>query len=78
MKRNEMIYETARFFMDNQKPVHIKFHDGKWLNGIIISVNQDFKDRLVIQEEKFGEMLIFFERIQDDGITERMGVDKNG
>ena len=39
MERNEMIYETARYFKDNSKSVHIKLIDGKWLNGIITSVN---------------------------------------
>lgn len=66
-----MIYETIKFFKDSNKAIHIKLVDGKWLNGIVTSINEDFKDRFCLLEEKYGEMLIFFERIIDDGITER-------
>jgi len=74
MKRNEILYETAKFFKDNSKSVHITLKSNQWLNGIIISINEDFKDRLVLVEEKFGEMLIMFERIKDDGIEPRREV----
>ncbi len=70
-KRNEIIYEILKFFKENNKSIHIKLVDGKWLNGIVISLNEDFKDRLVLLEEKYGEMLLFFDRIIDEGITER-------
>ena len=63
MTRNEQHNETAQFYKDSKKPVHIKLIDGKFLNGLIISVGDN---RLVLQEEKFGEMLIFFERIATD------------
>lgn len=67
MTRNETIYETAKFYKDKNKSVHIKlqvFFPGQssWLNGIISSI-PDTKDRLVLEEEKNGEMLVFFERI---------------
>ena len=71
MERNETIYETAKFYKDNSIPVHITLKSGNWLNGIILSVNEDFKDRLVLQEERFGEMLVLFERIVEDGINPR-------
>ena len=71
MERNETIHEMAKFFKDNSKSVHITLKSGQWLNGKIISINDDFKDRLVLQEEKFGEMLVMFERIKDDGIEPR-------
>ena len=68
MERNEILYETAKFFLDNSKPVHITLQSGQWLNGKIVSVSDD---RLVLEEEKFGEMLVLFERIIDDGIEPR-------
>lgn len=68
MKRNEIIYETAKFFLDSSKPVHITLLSGQWLNGKIIDLKED---RLVIYEDKFGEMLILFARIKDDGIEPR-------
>ncbi len=71
MKRNEIIYETAKHYKDKQISVHITLTSGRWFNGIIISVNEDFKDRLVLVEERFGEMLVFFDRIIDDGIEPR-------
>jgi len=67
-KRNKTIYEIAKFFLDNSKPVHITLHSGQWFNGKIISISDD---RLVLVEEKFGEMLVLFERIIDDGIKPR-------
>lgn len=69
--RNETIYETATFFKDKKQPVHITLESGRWMNGIILSVDKDFKDRLVLEEERYGEILIFFERIIDDGIVPR-------
>jgi len=68
MERNETIHETAKFFLDNSKSIHITLHSGQWLNGKIVSVSDD---RLVLEEEKFGEMLVLFERIIDDGIEPR-------
>lgn len=68
MKRNETIYETAKFFLDSSKPIHITLQSNKWFNGTIVSLQ---KDRLVLDEERFGKMLILFERIKDDGIQPR-------
>jgi len=71
MKRNEILYELAIFFKEKDQPVHITLISGQWLNGKIISINEDFKDRLILIEEQYGEMLIFFDRIIDDGIKPR-------
>lgn len=57
-------YEKARFYFDKKKSVHITLLNGNWLNGIILNVNQDFKDRLVLIEEKFGEMLVLFSEMK--------------
>jgi hypothetical protein len=70
MERNETIYETAKFFKDRKDSVHITLTTGKWFNGIIEFLPET-KDRLVLKEEKFGIMLILFERIADDGIVKR-------
>jgi len=64
-------YETAKFYEDKKISVHIKLKSNEWLNGIIVGVNKDFKDRLILVEERFGEMLVLFERIKDDGIIPR-------
>jgi len=57
-------YEKIKFYFDKKQSVHITLNNGTWLNGIILNVNQDFKDRLVLIEEKFGEMLILFTEIK--------------
>ena len=67
-ERNETIYETAKFYKDKNIPIHITLKSSDWLNGKIISVS---KDRLILHEEKFGEMLVLFERIKEDGIIPR-------
>jgi len=71
MKRNETLYEIARYYKENNISVHITLISGKWLNGFISNVNEDFKDRLILYEDKFGEMLVLFDRIIDDGIEPR-------
>ena len=68
-EENEIIYELANFYKDKNVSVHITLKSGQWLNGIILSVNKDFKDRLILQEKKYGEMLVLFERIIPDGIS---------
>ena len=66
--RNQTIQETLEFYRENGKPVHITLQSGRWLNGIIIKT---LADRLLIKEEANGEMLVFYERIKDDGIEPR-------
>lgn len=68
-ERNEDIFKLANYYKAEATTVHITLGSGSWLNGIILSVNKDFKDRLVLMEEKFGKMLVFFNRIIDDGIV---------
>jgi len=57
-------YEKAKFYFDKQQAVHITLQNGSWLNGIILNINKDFMDRLVLVEEKFGEMLVLFDEIK--------------
>ncbi len=68
-ERNENIFKLADYYKANATPVHITLNSGTWLNGTILSVNKDFKDRLILIEDKFGKMLVFFDRIVDDGIV---------
>ena len=70
MKRNETLYETANFYKNKNISVHINLASGDWLNGKIKRLS---KDRLILIEERYGEMLILFERISDDGIKPREG-----
>ena len=65
MKRDDIIFDTANFYKDNQMIVHITLVSGTWFNGKIFSVS---RDRLVLDEKKFGKIIVMFERIIDDGI----------
>ena len=67
-ERNEEIISTLNFYKDKNVPIHLTLIADTWLNGKVISVSAD---RFVLQEEKLGEMLIFFDRIKDDGIVPR-------
>jgi len=67
-QKNEALYNVAKYYFSKQIPVHITLISGRWYNGIIVQVNGDFKDRLVLLDKKFGEMLIYFDRIVEDGI----------
>lgn len=63
-----MIYETAKFFYSNNKDIHITLRSGRWCNGKILKLD---KDKLILLEEKLGEILVLFDRIVDDGIVPR-------
>jgi len=67
-ERNKQLYETIDFYKNKKVSIHITLKSGDWLNGEVISL---LKDRMVIEEEKFGEMLVLFERIKDDGVEPR-------
>ena len=68
MTRNKILYETSKFYFDKKISVHISLESETWLNGIIINVKED---RLFLMDEKFGEMIVLFDRIKDDGIEPR-------
>ena len=68
MTRNKTLYETSKFYFDKKISVHISLESETWLNGIIINVKED---RLFLMDEKFGEMIVLFDRIKDDGIEPR-------
>lgn len=68
METNETIRTTAGFYCNNQKSVHITMKSGQWYNGIITSISDKF---LILMEEVYGEMMILFERIKEDGIVPR-------
>lgn len=76
-RHDEEIYEDAKFYKDKKIAVHIwlkeKLPNGKnkYFRGIILDVDQDFKDRLVLVEESYGELLLRFERIKSNGIEPR-------
>lgn len=73
--RNEDIFKLANYYKSTSTIVHITLASGTWLNGIIIGVNEEFKDRLILMEDKFGKMLVFFNRIVDDGIVPKKEVE---
>jgi len=68
MTRNKILYETSKFYFDKKKSVHISLESNTWLNGTISEVKED---RLILIDEKFGEMIVLFDRIKDDGIEPR-------
>jgi len=55
------LYETAKFFKNKKIAVHITKKDSRFHNGVILKVNQKF---LEIDDEKLGEMPIFFSEIK--------------
>jgi len=62
------LYETAEFYLQKQIPVHITLKSGNFANGIILKIRED---RLILMEDRHGQMLILFDRIIDDGIEPR-------
>ena len=64
--RNQILFETANYYFKNNKPVHIKLITGTFVNGMITFLEGD---RLLIMDNFFGEMLILFDNIKDDGVV---------
>ncbi len=60
-----MILATATYYKAKKTIIHITLKSEQWYNGKIISVS---KDQLVLDEKKFGKIIVMFERIVDDGI----------
>lgn len=52
---NEKIYKLLYFYKDKEQPIHIALKSGDWVNGLILNVNDDFQDRVVILERRYGE-----------------------
>ena len=60
-----IIKETLNYYKDSDRAVHLIFNlnnPQRWANGKVLSVSED---RCVILEDKYGEMLIFYDRIAD-------------
>lgn len=57
----ETLQKKAEFFKEKVRPVHISKKDYMFHNGIILEVSSDF---LIIEDEKLGELPIFFEEIK--------------
>ena len=68
MKSNDSIKQVALFFKERNEPVHITLESGRWFNGMIKEV---YEDRLILNEDLYGEMLVLFERIAEDGVDKR-------
>ncbi len=57
MKNEEMDYERAKVFLDNETKVHVSKKDGTWWNGIIVEVKNKF---FFIDDVEDGKQLVFF------------------
>ena len=53
----DVIKKRTSFFYSQNTPVHIRFINGKWLNGIIKELNDEL---FVINEFKDGPIPIFY------------------
>jgi hypothetical protein len=65
MTRNETIRQELIFYKASDKLVHISLKSGRWLNGQILKAEEKF---VILDERENGEMLLFYDRIKDDGI----------
>lgn len=59
---HKLLYAKAKFYLDNNIPIHINYTSGRWANGTIIDLPEG-KEMLLLNEEKLGRMVIFFEEI---------------
>ena len=59
---HDTIRKKAKFYKENLRVVHISKKDFKFHNGLILNVRGDF---LIFEDEKLGELAIFFSEIND-------------
>ena len=62
MATNTLLYAKAKFYFDNNIPVHINLSNGRWANGKIMELPEG-KEMIALDEEKLGKMVVFFEEI---------------
>jgi len=62
MDDNDKIREELKFYFDKKISIHITFISNNWVNGLIKEIKED---KIILDERKFGEMLIFIDRIKN-------------
>ena len=73
-EKEMMMKKKAQFLLEKQKVVHITFNNGKWANGTIEEVSDQF---FTIEEKKEGAMLIFYREIFEiEAFTLKDGVER--
>ena len=66
MTSNVKIREVLEFYKAKDISIHLNLSSQAWLNG---KIGEIYEDRFILIENKLGEMLIRFERIDgEDGI----------
>ena len=58
---NEIKYEKAKYYKEKVRPAHVDCY-GMFYNGIVLDVKPEF---LILDDEKLGEMPIFFSEIHN-------------
>ena len=65
MSDEQMNYEKAKVFLENNIEVHIVKHDGTFYNGLITNISES-KDFFFINDLKEGKKLIFFSQLNKE------------
>lgn len=65
---HEKIYDLLKFYKERNTILHIQMAQERfWYNGTVVSLPES-KDKVVFKDNKFGEILIYFDRILLGGI----------
>jgi hypothetical protein len=73
---NEKIREVLEFYKEKDIAIHLNLSSQAWLNG---KIGTTFEDKFILIENKLGEMLIRYERIDgEDGIEPMRKQEKEG
>lgn len=57
--------KRAEYFLENGTKVHISLASGKFYNGKILDIKEDF---LIMKDDVLGDLPIWFSQIKEDGI----------
>lgn len=57
---HENVEKKAKFYMKEKTSLHINLHSGKWFNGKIVDMKDNY---FVFDEERLGKTVVFFEEV---------------
>lgn len=57
---DELIIKKSNFYKKNQNKIHIKLANGRFYNGIVLDVGEDF---IILNEKELDEIFVSFKEI---------------
>jgi hypothetical protein len=59
-------YKKALYFLENQEQIHVSLRSGKWYNGVVRKVEEDY---FILNDRMEGDVPVFYLELTWNGIT---------